>query len=272
MPVKLAKDAADADLPATAVQVAGGGLHSLALFQDGAANSVYAWGSNSHGQLGFSPYSTGTYTPLKPNKVRLTEVVGKVEQIAAGNKFSLALEVVRDGLDNPTGQKLWGWGYGAAGQLKADPRNLAMLVANNTDTAYSYKPVLMFAGPLAGNVFITKIAAGLDHVLLLLSDGTVQTVGFNFYGQLGNDMNPVVVNGTSTSTAVSSFELVNTLNTDGTGNLTGATDIAAFGNHSLALVNGKWYGWGNNNMGQLGSPASSSSAGNPKRPRLVEGF
>ena len=266
VPVKLTNDIADAPLPATAVQVAGGGLHSLALFDEGATASVYAWGSNSYGQLGFSPYSTSSYG--KPKKVPLAEVVGKVEQIAAGGKFSLALEVVRDGLGNITGQTLWGWGFGGAGQLAVDPEDLNMLVTGNSATAFSHSPRVLYtvsgAGP--GTTVIKKFVAGLDHVLLLLgardgvSSWTVQALGYNFFGQLGNNTN------------TTSFALVNTLNADASAPLTGVTDIAAFGNHSLALANGVWFGWGNNNMGQLGSPAPVSSAGNPKLPVRVEGF
>jgi len=265
-PVKLINDIAEAPLPATAVQVAGGGLHSLALFDEGATASVYAWGSNSYGQLGFSPYSTSSYG--KPKKVPLAEVTGKVEQIAAGGKFSLALEVVRDGLGNITGQTLWGWGFGGAGQLAVDPEDLNMLVTGNSATAFSHSPRVLYtvsgAGP--GTTVIKKFVAGLDHVLLLLgardgvSSWTVQALGYNFFGQLGNNTN------------TTSFALVNTLNADASAPLTGVTDIAAFGNHSLALANGVWYGWGSNNMGQLGSPAPVSSAGNPKLPVRVEGF
>lgn len=266
-PVKLTNDIADALLPATAVQVAGGGLHSLALFDEGATASVYAWGNNSHGQIGFSPYSSPV-NYSRPKKVRLTEVTGKVEQIAAGGKFSLALEVVRDGLGNITGQTLWGWGFGGAGQLAVDPEDLNMLATGNSATAFSHSPRILYtvsgAGP--GTTVIKKFVAGLDHVLLLLgardgvSSWTVQALGYNFFGQLGNDTN------------TTSFALVNTLNADASAPLTGVTDIAAFGNHSLALANGVWYGWGNNNMGQLGSPAPVSSAGNPKLPVRVEGF
>lgn len=273
-PVKLGTDRYGVPLPTTASHVAAGGLHSLALFDEGATASVYAWGSNSYGQLGFSHYSSYS---TKPRKVDLSVATGKVEQIGAGGKFSLALDVKRrnNAFGNISSQTLWGWGYGGVGQLRKDPKDLSMLTAGKTDTAYSEAPLPIFSatGVQATTVVIKKFVAGLDHVLLLLgerdndgSDGswTVQAVGFNFYGQLGNNMG----NGTS----VSSFELVNVLNAGGTDILKGATDIAAFGHHSLALVNGKWYAWGNNNMGQLGSTASTSSATNPKIPVLVTGF
>lgn len=273
-PAKLTKDINGTALPGRAVQVAGGGHHSLALFDDG---SVYAWGSNFYGQTGFSPYSSATYN--QPKKVRLPEVVGQVTQIAAGEAFSLALEEVSVG-GAVTAQTLWAWGYGGFGQLGKDPATLPMLIKDDKFTAYSFAPVKVFtvAGVGPGTPVIKKISAGLAHVLLLFGNRdsapggaswTVQAFGFNFYGQLGNNM---LESPLKNETTVSSFELVYTVSSSGTGNLTGVSEIAAFGNHSLAKANGVWYGWGNNNMGQLGNPASTSSAVNPKIPVRVQGL
>jgi len=257
-PVKIETDIDDAPLGA-ASQVAAGGTHSVALVN----GSVYTWGNNASGQLGFNNFSAANLSIKKPRKVlSLPSTGGQVEQIAAMGRSTLALEVVRDGTGNITGQTLWGWGYNGTGELGKDPATLPT----------SYQPVPVFSTVTAADpIVIKKIATGLNHLLLLLglestknvSDGswTVQALGFNFFGQLGND------------TTVNSFTLVETLMTSTPRVvLTGVTDIAAFGNHSLALINGAWYGWGNNNMGQLGSPPPASSAGNPKIPQLVLGF
>lgn len=272
VPVKVLTDNNNAPLPAKAVQVAGGGLHSLALFEDG---SVYAWGSNAFGQIGVTPDST---IYKRPKKVAGLPPITK---IAAGNKFNLALEEVRVG-GVVTEQRLWAWGYGGFGQLGQDPAGLTQLTAGSANTAYSAIPTVVpgtNVTVLDGDTEIIKeISAGLDHTLLLvggrdhvLGDPThkIRSFGFNFYGQLGNNM---LASPTGKGTTVSSFELVYTLSFSGSGELTGVSNIAALGDHSLAKVGGVWYGWGNNDMGQLGNPAPTSSAGNPKIPVRVQGL
>lgn len=271
-PYQVLKDSNGDSLPARAVQVAGGGLHSLALFDDG---SVYAWGSNAFGQVGVTPDST---PHKRPKKVAGLPVIAK---IAAGNKFNLALEEVRVG-GVVTQQRLWGWGYGAFGQIGQAPAALTELTAGEANTAYTATPMVVPGTDVTvvdGNTQIIKaISAGLDHTLLLvggrdhpLGDSThkVLSFGFNFYGQLGNNM---LATPSGKETTVSSFELVYTLSFSGSGELTGVSDIAAFGDHSLAKAGGVWYGWGNNDMGQLGNPAPTSYAGNPKIPVLVQGL
>ncbi|HBA87562.1 MAG TPA: chromosome condensation regulator RCC1 [Geobacter sp.] len=247
-----------------AVQVAAGGTHSLALCDDGSVTSVYAWGNNASGQLGFTNLSTSSKWPKKVTF--LPAAGGKIEQIAALGRASLALEVVRDGSNNITRQTLWGWGHNGTGELAADP----------TVTPFSYAPEVLFEDTNVGPTtrIIKKIATGLNHVLLLMgvrdndgSDGswTVDALGYNYYGQLGNNKEPV-------GTSISSFEIVQTLNTAGTGNLTGVTDIAAFGYHSLALVGGVWYGWGTNSLGQLGNPIVTDAVGYFQLPVQVQGL
>jgi alpha-tubulin suppressor-like RCC1 family protein len=205
-----------------------------------------------------------------------------VEAIAAGGKFTLALEVARDASDNIVDQTLWGWGFDGMGQLGIDPASatLPKRLPGRNDSAYTSSPVAVRTIKTADGttVVIKKFVAGTDHILLLLgardkdsSTGTwtVEAVGYNYFGQLGNNMG---LSPTNKSTEISSFEFVHTLDTSGTGDLTGVTDIAAFGQHSLAKVGGVWYGWGNNDMGQLGNPAPTSSAGNPKIPVRVQGL
>jgi len=246
---------ADADAAAlgAAEKVAAGGVHSLALLEDG---SVYAWGNNVSGQLGFNPYSTAS-SP-RPKKVSLPTTVGKVQGIAAGGRFSLALEVAEDGAGNVTDQILWGWGYNATGELgPMDP----------VKGPIQYMPAQVFSvdKTVSDPLVIKKFSAGLNHILLLLgpastkntNDGSwiVQALGYNAFGQLGDN------------TTVNSFTLVRTL---GLGTA-GVSDIVAFGNHSLALSGGVWYGWGNNGLGQLGNPIATSSVGYLQMPTPVQG-
>lgn len=254
--------------------VAAGGYHSAALLNNG---TVYAWGDNSYGQLAFSPNSTARSSV--PVKVPVPVTAGQVEEIAAGGKFTLALEVVRDAFNKIVGQTLWGWGFAGVGQLGIDPASPTLPKRQSgNDSAYTRTPVAVRSIPTADGttIVIKKFVAGTDHILLLLgardsnaSDGswTVEAVGYNYFGQLGDNMG---LGGTSTE--IGSFVFVHTLDTSGTGNLTGVTDIAAFGQHSLAKVGDVWYGWGNNDMGQLGNPAPTSFAENPKIPVPVQGL
>ncbi len=118
------------------------------------------------------------------------------------------------------------WGYNGSGQL------------GNGSTAISRVP-----GAVAGLSEVTAVAAGGEHSLALLSNGTVRAWGNNSEGQLGNGSTanskvPVIVSG-----------LVNVV------------AIAAGKEHSLALLsNGTVMAWGSNEEGQLGSGAKGTKS------------
>ena len=235
--------------PLLVTNVAAGRAHSLALTPDG---RVYGWGYNAYGQAGLDPLSAnGTVeNAAVPTVVAsaLSPLLG-VQQIAAGGSTSYALK--NDGT-------VWAWGYNGMGQLGTDwnvPANLFSSIA------------VQVQGFPAGAI-ITKISAGLDHALALLSDGTVWAWGFDQFGQLGDI-------GNSSNPLSNEFKPVQVLG-PGTAKLnpplTGVTDIMAFGNSSMALVNGKWYGWGDNGNGQLGNPIPATSIGYLTVPTLVGGF
>jgi hypothetical protein len=115
-------------LPMPAVAIAAGGFHSLALLSNG---TVWAWGSNSNGQLG----NGTTISSVVP--VQVSGLTG-MSLIAAGEYHSLALK--SDGT-------VWAWGDNAAGQL------------GNGLTADSSVPVQ------AALTTATSIAAGGLHSL-----------------------------------------------------------------------------------------------------------
>ena len=81
----------------------------------------------------------------------------------------------------------------------------------------------------------SAISAGDNHTLILNSNGRVYSVGWNWYGQLGNG------GALSQHTPIRVESLDNVI------------DIAAGGFHSLALrYDGTVWAWGNNQNGQLG--------------------
>ncbi len=97
--------------------VAGGGSHSLAVKAD---NSLWAWGSNSYGQLGNgeSGLDGDQNAP-----VRIGTPTGW-DSVSAGNSHSLAVK---------TDGTLWAWGRNRNGEL-------------GDETAWSTVPVQVMAG------------------------------------------------------------------------------------------------------------------------------
>ncbi|MET9020692.1 Ig-like domain repeat protein, partial [Actinopolymorpha sp. NPDC004070] len=129
----------------------------------------------------------------------------------------------------PGGLLALAWGAGGAGQL------------GNGGNSNVDSPV---AVDLPAGVRLVKIAAGESHSLALTTTGEVLAWGANADGQLGDGTNaarnrPVLVKLPA-----------NTI----------ITDIAAGGNHSLALTtNGDVLAWGDNADGQLGNGSNEDS-------------
>lgn len=235
--------------------IAAGGLHSMALMEDG---SIMAWGTAiSNG----TPHSSNV-------PVHVAGLSGKAVAISAGFVHSVAL--MSDGSIN-----VWGANY--AGQL------------GNNSTIDSSTPITV-AG-LGGTA--TKIATGYCHTVALLSDGTIRTWGYNGQGALGNGTYldsyvPVSVaglGGAATAIAAGDFHSMALLS-DGTvrtwgnnangqlGNgatinsslpvtvsgLAGpVTTISAGWSHSAAISDSSVNIWGDNSYGQLGDGTSISS-------------
>jgi len=193
-----------------------------------AANPVWSWGSNGYGQLGAD--NTTIYNRLIPDQVAgITNVVS----LAAGSNHSVV--VTSDGM-------VYGWGYNGNGQLgnnSVGNSSAPVQVVNPDDKS------LPFTG-------VAAVAAGSNHTLALMKNGTVYAWGSNNYGQLGNN---------STTESHSPVQVV--LPTDLVTQTTPLTDvvaIAAGGNFSLALTkSGTVYAWGYSGTGALGSGVVSYS-------------
>ncbi|MGV3662890.1 MAG: choice-of-anchor D domain-containing protein [Prosthecobacter sp.] len=145
----------------TAIAVAAGNSHNLALCSDG---TLAAWGSNYSGQLG----NNGPTQSTVPVAVNTSGVLsGKtLVSVAAGGFHSMAL--CSDGT-------LAAWGDNFYGQL------------GNNSTTHSTVPVAVnTSGVLAGKTTVS-VAAGENHSEALCSDGTLAAWGLNIEGQLGNN-------------------------------------------------------------------------------------
>jgi alpha-tubulin suppressor-like RCC1 family protein len=138
-------------LPPGIVQVATGFYHGAAVAADG---SVWTWGSNKHGALGYpTPGSDSSPTPHQ------VPGLSGVTQVAAGEDFTVALR---------SGGYVSTWGANGAGQLGDGTRTDRATPARNL-TGYG----------------ITQVSAGADFALAR-RPGSVWAWGNNYFGQLGN--------------------------------------------------------------------------------------
>src|SRR5262245_9693806 len=241
--------------------LAAGSTHSLAVKTDG---TVWAWGSNSFGQIG-----DGTnITRLVPTAVNLGPGVFKA--VAAGTNHSLALR--NDG-------SVWAWGQNDNGQL------------GDASTVSKSAPVMVISGG------VIAIAAGGNFSLALQSNGTVLAWGLNDSNQLGDgttttqSATPVMVSGLDSTSGVVAIAAGNTFGFarkgDGTvlawgdnstgqlgdnsttqrstpvpgitfGTSSGVISISAGFKHAIALKSdGTVWSWGFNGSGQLGDGTSN---------------
>lgn len=244
-----------------------GGLHSLALMPDG---TVKAWGENADGQIGNNS-STDRKTPLAVSGITTATAIG------AGGGHSLA--VLGDGT-------VRAWGRNANGQL------------GNGGTALSRVPVTV-----SGLGSVSAVSGGTAHSLALKTDGSVWAWGLRTNGRIGvgvatgNQTTPIEVTGLSDVSAVAAggahslglksdgtvwswglnlsgqlgdgstterLTPVQVKDPTGVGYLSGIVEIAAGGDHSLALkADGTVWAWGSNVSGQIGDNASGSLNNRP---------
>ncbi|MBI4931377.1 MAG: T9SS type A sorting domain-containing protein [Bacteroidetes bacterium] len=199
------------------VAIAGGYGHSIALKNDG---TVWTWGRNDYGQLGDNTLNS-SYVPVQVHGPADVGFLSGIIAVTAGWYHCLALK--NDGT-------VWSWGWNDNGQL-----------GDSTKISKSVPVQIVGAGNMGFLSGIIGIAAGRVNSFALKNDGTVWSLGWNNYGQLGdNTLNeqwvPVQMHGAGNI-----------------GFLTGITKIASGRSHFLALKNdGTVWACGWNTYGQLG--------------------
>ncbi|ALD19998.1 hypothetical protein AM218_00605 [Hymenobacter sp. DG25A] len=230
------------------ISVSAGTGHTLAIRQDG---TLWAWGDNWYGALG-----DGTTTP-RPAPVQL--LPGTTWQcVSAGDYHSAAIRA--DG-------SVWTWGNNTAGALgdgSTTQRRTPTKVASNmafVSAGMGYVAAIDKAGTLwnwgeqsplkttSPNLSPTEfrpynfpagtkwksVSAGAQHCLMIKTDGTLWSTGYNSFGNLGigsrdNVVPNEVVAGTSWQT------------------------ITAASYHNLAVrQDGSVWTWGYNYAGALGT-------------------
>jgi len=230
------------------VKMAAAGFeHSLALHYDG---TLWAWGRNTHGQLG-----DGTMT-ARTSPVR---VMDSVIFIAAGQNHSFA--IMDDG-------SLWGWGLNSHGHLGDGTnidRNIPVRIAEDikyVSSGWGHTLALDFNGVLwawgvnsSGQVGdgtsidryspitimdnVIYVSAGQDHSLAILNDDSLWAWGNNEVGQLGNQ---------STDTHYEPVRVMERVKS-----------VSGGGQHTIAIrTDNSLYAWGRNSEGQLGNSSTIS--------------
>jgi alpha-tubulin suppressor-like RCC1 family protein len=206
------------------VSVSAGTQHNLVLCADG---TLAAWGYNTYGQLGNNK-TTSSSIPVAMTTVGSPLAGKSVVSVVAGGFHSLAL--CSDGT-------IATWGHNMYGQL-----------GNNTTTSSSVPVAVTTAGTALAGKTVIAMAAGYFHSLVLCSDGTLATWGYNSNGQLGNSS---FIQST-VPVAVSSSGL-----------LAGKTVVALTAGYFQSEVrcsDGTVATWGYNVYGQLGNNSTTQSS------------
>jgi alpha-tubulin suppressor-like RCC1 family protein len=202
---------------AGAAMVEVGSLHSCAVTNSGAAK---CWGSNSQGQLGWTPYACFEPGECSTQAGDVTGLGSGVESIAAGQFHTCAVTV--------TGAALC-WGANDRGQL------------GDGTTTNRPTPVLV-AGLTSG---VAAIDAGNDHTCAVLDNGTMRCWGSDEYGQLGANVSELC--------GVEHLCSTTPITTAGLNGLT-MVRVATGDNHTCGVTSaGGIKCWGHNTRGQLGN-------------------
>lgn len=214
------------DIKAIAAPVAGN--HSVALKSDG---TVWAWGSNSHGQLGDGTVGNESLTPLQ------VAGLSGVTAVAGGRFHSLALNAdgsVTTWGDSLTVKSVVSGLTGVVAIAAGDNHSLAL---KGDGTVWSWWGSDANGKQMSGLSGAVAVAAGAQHSLVLKGDGTVWAWGVNEFGQCG-DADPL------------NKEVPVPFQVPG---LADVTAIAAGARQSMALkADGTVWAWGQNTSGQLG--------------------
>ena len=204
-----------------------GGGHTVVA--DG-TGSLYAFGNNRNGQLGFAPSRESKITVTKPKLVKTQPIKSTFcLNIACGRQHTAVM--------SNQGYILT-FGGGRYGRLGHGPS--ALREANydqGIPKSVVYKPRVLKHGSLGRPIIGYQVACGDFHTIILDTNGIVYSCGKNDDGQCGhgtphNYVSPRVVE------SLNGFEI---------------SMVAAGGNVSMALLaDGSVYTWGNSECGSLG--------------------
>ncbi|CAN6237455.1 unnamed protein product [Urochloa humidicola] len=174
--------------------VSASGVVSAAIGSDG---SLWVWGKSKRGQLGLGKDIVEAAVPSR------VEALASYDVTKVSFGWGHAMALTKDG-------KLFGWGYSENGRLgemgKSTRAPSAETCIGKTVDKYSSSmmeavekmveekirsednmPIIWEPSPVheASHLEVSDVSCGLDHSLILFSDGILLSGGDNTYGQLG---------------------------------------------------------------------------------------
>ncbi|HXN39904.1 MAG TPA: IPT/TIG domain-containing protein, partial [Solirubrobacteraceae bacterium] len=208
-----------------------------------ASTGAMAWGENEVGQLG----NGTTLNSEVPSPVR---GLSGVSALAGGERDALAL--LGEGTVVAWGANEWGQ-LGDGTDTGPDSCRAAYAASLDYTVGCSTTPT-----PVEGLSGVVAVAAGAQHNLALLGNGTVMAWGDNELGQLGEGtFGPDRCHTQAEPTQCSTTPIP-------VSGLSEVTAIAAGEDYSLALLrNGTVMAWGSNEWGELGDGGSAWSQASP---------
>jgi alpha-tubulin suppressor-like RCC1 family protein len=214
--------------------------HTLALKEDG---SLWAWGSNSVGQLGDGT-TTDRLSPIK--------VMEDVVSFALSSGYNMAIK--KDG-------SLWAWG-----------RNFYGVLGDGTVTVYDYAKRVTVEDndrhiPFKVMDSVSYVSVSTYHTMAIRTDGSLWAWGHNSSGQLGD--------GTITKEDWSSGLFGGTIDNNDRYKPIKVMDdvrfVATGDRHTIAIkTDGSFWSWGSNLSGQLADSSNTEQLTDILIPTKVE--
>jgi alpha-tubulin suppressor-like RCC1 family protein len=204
-------------------QVSTTGRGQVAVYGITITGRLYAWGTNSAGQLA----TNDTINRSSPVQI----MTDTTDWIYTGGGYGI----------RSTSGILWGWGFGSDGQIGDSTtisRSSPVQIGFNAENPL-YSPILV------GNSSWTSVSAGGSHSVAISSNGLLYAWGLNSSGQLG--LNDITTRASPTQVGTSSWNQVSA----GSSFVLGRT------------INNSIMAWGHNANGQLALMTSSASRSNP---------
>ncbi|MEY2508105.1 MAG: hypothetical protein QOH01_2434 [Verrucomicrobiota bacterium] len=211
----------------TVTEVAAGDYTSLAVKSDG---TVWMWGSNQYGARGDGSAGGNITTPIQvpiPVRISTPSRTGK-HAIAVGTGVYAAID---------TQGQVWTWGVNWNGRL------------GDGTTVSRFAPARVRKSAKAEDYLtgIVSLSAGGGTLAALDADTTVWTWGAGANGSLGNGF---------TADSAYPVQVVQNTTNNGDSRLLGVSQVACGSSgFCIALVRyGEVFGWGSNDLSQLGLP------------------